>query len=142
MDNELEREMGWDKLQEANILIGKTLGFTPEIEYCVGTDNSYCYSPKNFGDYFPTPYSQKVECERWLKENKEKYPDRFNSKEVYEVQKIEWYPFFHNNWNVLMEAIVRLNKMQIEIFIVPIISQTWRRVYQEVQCLSKPVNPK
>jgi hypothetical protein len=101
-----EDELGWKNILEMNILIGKTLSFTPKEEYVVGTEGSICFSPCNIDiDY---PMHQKLEAERWLKDNLERYPDGRVAKEGCTVRKLEHYPQFHQDWNELIEAIKRI----------------------------------
>jgi len=104
-----EDELGWNNITSMNILIGKTLGFIPEVKYVVGTENSTVYSPSNCG--FDHPISQKAEAERWLKDNHQKFPDGWVFKEGHAVRKCEYYPCFHEDWNDLIEAIKRIQTL-------------------------------
>lgn len=87
---------------EGNRLIDEFMEVEPVIEYCVGKDDSICYSPSNLKEYFPNSYSQKIESERWLKEQHEKYPNGWVTKEGYGVKGIVHYTSYHSDWNHLI----------------------------------------
>lgn len=105
-ERELEKHMSWEEIVETNAMIGKALGFTPEIEYAVGDkeNDGYYYTPAINKEYYSTALSQKEECERWIEKHNQYY------KVPLEVKKMENYPLFHNDWNVLMEAFNRYKK--------------------------------
>ena len=126
MESKLEKEIGLEAISEGNIRIGKFLGFQPEIEYCVGNEDSYCYSPERC--CFNYAESQKAECDRWLKENKERFPDGWITKENYKTVKLEHYPPFHRDFNRLMEAVILLDEKGIKILLSAEIDVLWKRV--------------
>lgn len=95
-------------IKEGNKLIAEFMGRTPEIEYSVSNGESICYSPKQVGNYYPYWQSQKNECERWLKEMKEKYPHNWVVKGNYKPTKYEWFPFYENDWRELMPVIEKI----------------------------------
>ncbi len=128
MEKRLEDELGWEVVMDANDLIGKYLEFKPEIEYSVGDNEGTCYSPKNVGDYFRYPATQKIECERFLQEQKEKYPNSWISKGNYSAQKKEWYPFFHRDFNSLIEAVKKLKAKGVEVEMSLDINELWKSV--------------
>jgi hypothetical protein len=103
--------MSESEILENNKAIAEFMGVDPEIEYYIGNGDAICYNPKYVGDYFPTSYSQKMECDRWLKEQHEKYPDGWVSTGGYEVMKCEWWPRYHNDWNLLMPVVENIEKM-------------------------------
>jgi hypothetical protein len=105
---EFEDKIGFEVIMAKNIEIGRFLAFEPEIEYCVSANGSYCYSPDN--TYFPTPESQKQECDRWLAEQNVRFPDGWVTKEGYQTTRHERYPPFHHQWEHLVEAIRRLKE--------------------------------
>ena len=121
---EFENSNGYQKVIDKNIQIGKFLGFEPEVEWMVGTSESSCFHPKSCG--YLDVREQKYQAEKWLKENKERFPYGWVSKEGNEVMKREYFPNFHTDWNELMEAIKRLKVLKKDITIYPEnIFQTW-----------------
>jgi hypothetical protein len=100
-----------EEFEIGNKLIAAYIGHQPEIEYCVGKDGSTCYNPKHVDNYFPTPASQKVECERWLKEQKDRFPDGWVTKEGYQVKKYEWYLRYDDRWEYLMPVVITIAQM-------------------------------
>jgi len=133
---EFEDMIGFDVLLNKNKFIGKTLGFEPRIEYAVCVDGSCCYSPKNVSDMYSDWRSQKVECDKWLKENNERFPDGWVSKEGHSTTKLEYYPQFHLDWNELIEAVKRLRHKHINFHVQPCdIFYTWQLVYQNCEHL-------
>lgn len=124
---EFEDSNGYKTIIDKNIKIGKFLGFEPEIEWMVGTSESSCFHPKSSG--YLDSREQKYQAEKWLKENKERFPDGWVSREGNEVIKREYFPNFHTDWNELMEAIKRLKVLKKEIIIdSENIFQTWHAV--------------
>lgn len=90
------------KLIEANNkLINEFLGREPKISYVVGTKDAICYDASTFTDYAP---SQKEYCERFLKEQHDRYPDGWVTKGGYDVMKLESFPNYQSDWNELMTA--------------------------------------
>jgi hypothetical protein len=125
----LENKFGFKKLQEMNNHIGQFLGFTPEIEWCVGLDDgTTCYSPKDTG-YFPAQYEQKKECIRYLSEQTQKYPNGWVIQKGYKPIELKWYPFFYQDWNYLIKAISKLKDKKKSIRIDLNIEVTFMRVY-------------
>lgn len=123
---EFEDKIGYKNIRANNVQIGEFLDFEPEIEYAVGNENSYCYSPKYIGSFFPDPQSQKQECERWLKEQITKYPNGHVAIENDRVIEFKHFPQFHTDWNHLIEAKNRLKQKQIDISInTENIFETW-----------------
>ena len=100
--HKFEDEFGWENVLNSNVIICKTLGFEPEIEWVVGNQNSSCYHPKHCG--FDHVLSQKNEAEKWV-ENNAKYCNTNG----YSAIKNENYLLLHNDWNNLIEAIKRFN---------------------------------
>lgn len=84
-----------------NEAIGRYMEVKPEIEYCVGTETSICYSPKNVG--FDWPAQQKQECERWLAENQE-----YAKKNGYGVEKMEWWPSYNQSIEALFPVLQKI----------------------------------
>lgn len=127
---EFEEKIGFETIINNNIEIGKSLNFEPKIEYAVCANGSCCYSPSNIG--YNDWRSQKSECDRWLAENKLKFPDGRIAQEGYTTTKLEHYPNFHSDWNHLIEAIRRLNqKEDTNVLVDPDdIFNTWVLVHQ------------
>lgn len=126
---DFEDKIGFKVLINKNIEIGKFLKFEPEIEWMVGTDESSCFHPKSLG--YNDENSQKLYAEKWLKEQKEKYPNGWVVTEGNQVIKREYYPNFHTDWNHLMEAIKRLRDKGCQVSIAPDdIFYTWKLVSQ------------
>jgi hypothetical protein len=124
---EFEESNGYKTIIDKNIQIGKFLGFEPEIEWMVGTDDSSCFRPKSCG--YNDSGSQKIIAEKWLNEQKEKYPNGWVIAEGNQVVKREYFPNFHTDWNHLMECVKRLKLLGIEINIFSDkIFQTWDEV--------------
>ncbi len=98
MREDIEEAMAMNKI------IGQAMGAKPEIEYCVGNGSASCFHPKHCG--YNWPPQQKQECERWISENKE-HAARNN----YSVQKEEWWPWYNQDWNKLMEAVEKIEVM-------------------------------
>lgn len=113
IEREFEDRIGFDTICAANEAIGKFLNFEPRIEYAVCKDGACCYSPLNVGNYFPTEGSQKAECDRWLKEQKDRFPEGWVTKEGYQTTRLEYWPQFHADWNHLIEAVRRLHEKYI-----------------------------
>ena len=131
---EFEDKIGWKTIISKNETIGKFLEFTPRVEYAVCKDNACCYSPSNVDNYFPTEHSQKVECERYLKEQAERFPNGWVTKDGYQTTRLEYYPQFHNDWNNLIEAVKRLKAKGHNILIdFDDIYYTWQLVSQNCQ---------
>ena len=128
MEDTLEKELGFEHLINANELIGKFLDFEPEIEWMVGTDESSCFHPQQLG--YTHPQEQKAYAEKWLKEQKEKYPDGWVIQEGNKVIKREYYPQFHKDWNVLIEAVKRLKNKGINIGLSTDRDRVWKLVRQ------------
>lgn len=124
-----EDKIGYQVLIDKNIQIGKFLNFEPVIEYAVCSKGACCYSPKNVSSQYSDWRSQKAECERWLADNLQRFPDGWVAKENYQPTRLEYYPNFHKDWNHLMEAIKRLRKNGYQIAIDPDdIFFTWQLV--------------
>lgn len=124
---EFEEQIGWENIIQKNIQIGKFLGFEPSVEWMVGTDESSCFNPKQSG--YNDAESQKMIAEKWLNEQKEKYPNGWVVTEGNKVVKREYFPNFHTDWNHLMEAIKRLKALKKEVDILPdYIFATWNNV--------------
>jgi hypothetical protein len=102
---------------QGNKLIAEFMGTEPEVEYCVGhkKKQTICYSPKQT-DYFPSSGMQKAECERYLKEQREKYPNGWVTKEGYETLRDEWYPRYHASWNELMPVVQKIEAIESDDF--------------------------
>ncbi len=130
MRNELEEELSWEVVLASNSRIGKFLDFTPEIEYSVGSKElgSYVFTPKNCVEWSMSSGEQKAECEKWIKNQREKYPESEFSHPSYEALRQEWYPQFHRDWNALHTAVAKLKEKDITIDISDI-ETTWKRVY-------------
>lgn len=94
--------------EEGNKLIADFMGHLPTVEYYVGKGQSSCYNPSQVGEYYPTAASQKAECERWLKAQKQDYPNGWVTKEGYEVKKMEWYKLYHSDWRELMPVVEKI----------------------------------
>jgi hypothetical protein len=130
---EFEDKIGYKNIKANNIKIGEFLDFEPEIEYVVGNESGYCYSPKNVDYVFSDPQSQKRECEGWLANNVAKYPNGLAARNNYGVMQLKHFPKFHLDWNHLIEAINRLKQKQINISInTENIFETWLCVIANV----------
>lgn len=92
-----------EQFMEQNKVIGKAMGVEPEIEYCVGNDGGSCFHPKHCGTTWPP--KQKHECEKWLSNSK------WAKDQGYEVKKEEWWPWYNQDWNKLMEAVEKIEAM-------------------------------
>lgn len=134
MRNEkLEKEFGWEKLCNFNEQIGKFIGYKPKIRYAVGDGDSYCYNPDE--RYFFAPELQKQECIRWLKEQKERYPDGWVTKDGYKPVKIETYPQYHRDWNDLIDVVQFLKNAGKTIDFQPEIDITYKSILSVYNCL-------
>jgi len=89
-----------------NELIGRWMGGKPEIEYCVGNDTGSCFHPKHCGTSWPP--KQKQECEKWLSQSE------WAKREGYEVKKEEWWPWYNQDWNKLMEAWYKFRELKFD----------------------------
>jgi hypothetical protein len=127
--SEIEEKYDWKRIEKWNTKIGKYLDFKPSITYSVGNGKTYCYSPSAFLNFHPE--QQRLECERWLKEQNEKYPEGWVSKENYRTIKNEYYPLFHKDWNVLVKSVLRLKQKGITIAFVPNIEIVWNEVVKK-----------
>ncbi len=136
MRNELEEELGWEVVLASNNRIGKFLDFTPEIEYSVGSKElgSYVFTPKNCVEWSMSSGEQKAECEKWIKNQREKYPESEFSHPSYEALRQEWYPQFHRDWNALHAALTKLKKLGKNIPITDI-GTTWKIVSGNCQII-------
>lgn len=94
-------------IAEGNKIIAEYEGRAPEIEYWVAhpTEDSICYSPKNVGGYFRTPYEQKRECDRWLAEQKKDFPQGWVTKGGYVTKEKTWWPRYDEDWNLIIKVI-------------------------------------
>lgn len=128
MENTLKKELGFEQLIKANETIGKFLDFKPEIEWMVGTEESSCFHPAQLG--YSCPPEQKAYAEKWLNEQKEKYPDGWVIQEGNKVVKREYYPRFHDDWNVLMKAVQKLRDKGINTGLSTDINRVWKLVKQ------------
>lgn len=108
---EFEEKIGYKKIIDSNIIIGKYLDFKPEVEWMVGNEEGSCFHPKSLG--YHDELGQKLYAEKWLKEQYEKYPEGWVVKEGNKVIKREYYPNFHQDWNHLAEAIKRFKDKHI-----------------------------
>lgn len=125
---EIELKLDWNLIQDTNVRIGTALKFEPVIEWAVGDGEGYCYNPGNIKERFSTPELQKQECERWLKEQSERFPEGWVTKGNYRPIEIKHYPQFHRDWKALVEAVQRLNSKGIQINFVPNIEIVWNAV--------------
>ncbi len=116
-----------EKLFEMCNLIGKHLGFEPEIEWRIGNGDVVCYSPKSSGNYHTT-LSQKIECERWYNKQLER-PNGWAIKEGFKPESKEWYPFFFQDWSALISAVIKLQDKNIQIKISTNIEDLFESVY-------------
>jgi hypothetical protein len=105
---EFEDKIGYKKIIDSNIIIGKYLDFKPEVEWMVGNEEGSCFHPKSLG--YNDELGQKLYAEKWLKEQHEKYPEGWVVKEGNKVIKREYYPDFHQDWNHLIEAVRKYQK--------------------------------
>lgn len=128
---EFEDANGYKTIIEKNIIIGKFLGFQPEIEWMVGDDEGSCFHPKSLG--YSDPASQKAYAEKWLKEQQDRFPDGWVVREGNKVICREYFPDFHSDWNHLIEAVKRLRKLNKNIEVdYNSIFQSWFAVVQNV----------
>lgn len=112
-----EDTVGWENILSTNKRIGKFLKFEPTIEYAVGNDDCYCYSPSSLGGIYSHPHAQKAECDRYLREQLHKFPNGWVTKDGFKTKMLEHYPSFHTDWNELIECVKRLKALGIEISI-------------------------
>ena len=96
-------DKNWKEILANDKLMAEFIGVKPEIEYSVGDDEGYCYSPKNVG--FSWPGEQKAECERWLKEH-----GHLKHFKGYSAIKQEHYPRYHCDLNALFDLMIVLQK--------------------------------
>lgn len=123
---EFEDKIGDKNIRVNNVQIGEFLDFEPEIEYVVGDESGYCYSPSYIDSVFNDTQSQKRECESWLKENITRYPNGIAARKDYGVMQLKHFPKFHLDWNHLIEAINRLKQKQIDVSVnTENIFETW-----------------
>lgn len=101
-----EQKEGYDILMKQCKKVAIILGFEPQIEYMVGTEESSCFHPKHLG--CNDPLSQKIQAEKWLKEQQERFPEGWVIQEGNTVIKREYYPVFYSDWNLMIEALRRL----------------------------------
>jgi hypothetical protein len=92
-------------LEATNKLINEWMGREPKISYAVATDDAICFDASHFTDH---PASQKLDCDKWLAENKARYPDGWVAKGGYETRKFESYPHYHSDWNELMKVVEKV----------------------------------
>jgi hypothetical protein len=126
--NEIGKKLNWKRIVMINERIAKALDFKPKEEWVVGNGKSYCFSPGNWEHHLA---SQKVECDKFLKEQHEKFPEGWVVKEKHQTMKIEHWPMFHCDWNLIMEAVKRLEKRGIEMTIVSDIEVMWNFLYSK-----------
>ena len=131
--NKLEEKIGWKKIMTLNKKLGQFIGIKPKIHWGVGNGKSYCYTPDQ--RYFNHPILQKNECEKFLREQKENYPDGWVTKENHRAIEIKTYPFFNENWNELMKVISFVRKQNSEFRIDTDINITYLQVCNELNCL-------
>jgi hypothetical protein len=106
------------------------LDFEPKIEWMVGNDQSSCYHPKSCG--FDRPEQQKQEAERWLNEQRNRFPKGWVIQEGNAVVKREYYPQFHLDWNHTVEAIKRMWGKKIFIDFSMNIFYAWETIYENL----------
>lgn len=127
---DFEDKIGYKNLLEKNKKIALFLEFTPEIEWMVGTNDGSCFHPKSCG--FNDVDSQKREAERWLLEQKQKFPNGWVLKEGNQVVKREYYPKFHSDWNFTVEAIKRMWDKKIFIAFSMNIFYAWETILENI----------
>jgi len=139
LEREFEDRIGWENIRAANEAIGKFLDFTPTVNYAVCKDGNCCYSPANVDNLFSTEYSQKSECDRWLKEQKDRFPEGWVTKEGYQTTRLEFWPQFHADWNHLMEAVRRLHFKNIDCCLSTNRFLTWDDVCNAIKETTLPI---
>lgn len=125
--------------KSVNEIIGRALGFKPVVMYAVSNGNNYCYVPYRQYKHNLNAEAQKVECERWLRKIKEKYPDCMIAIRNYRIVKIEKYPSFHKDWNNLIKAVVILKNKGFEIDLETDIKNIWQSVFQVILETKNPI---
>lgn len=114
MENKIERKWyddNWKSIIKWNELIGRFCELVPEIEYCVyNGPTAIRYSPKNVGNYYPTAELQKQECERYVQEQEAK---GYAKAGELSIGKQEWWPWFNQDWNMLMFAYLKMTQSQV-----------------------------
>jgi hypothetical protein len=130
---EFEDKLGWKNIRDSNVIIGKYLDFKPKISYSVSDGTGSCYSPDT--SWFPSTESQKLECDRWLKEQSERFPEGWVTKGNYQTTMNEYYPNFHQDWNHLTEAITRFRYKHIHKYKNSFVSVFYWSIFENWQNL-------
>lgn len=121
MENKIERKWyddNWKTIIKWNELIGRFCELVPEIEYCVyNGPTAIRYSPKNVGNYYPTAELQKLECERYVQEQEAK---GYAKAGELSIGKQEWWPWFNQDWNMLMFAYEKIRSLDTALYIYTI----------------------
>ena len=91
-----------------------------------------CFHPLHCGE--DNPRSQKYIAEKWLEDQRERFPNGWVIKEGNDVVKREFFPSFHTDWNHLIECInrLKLTGVQINVF-TDNIFKTWYEVVLNTQ---------
>jgi hypothetical protein len=115
--------MSYEAILQGNKEIGLFMEVAPEIEYVVGSDGGYCFSPKNCGSsWWP---EQKMLCENFLEEQKK---NNWIHKDD-EVIRLEWYP----NYNISFDALLPVFKRTGEALAVMMRDNTQKNTFLGVQ---------
>lgn len=128
--NKIEQKYSYQQIQEKNKLIAEILAFEPKIEWVVENKEkgSICYSPNYWGLNF-IPADQKIECEKWLNENIKNKVSKRDEENIVVAEKKYW-PIFHDNWELLIKAIVKLEESGINIKLSTHREEVWNSVYE------------
>lgn len=128
---ELEDELGWETIRDANKRIGKWLGFVPKIEWTVSNGDSSCYHPSQVGNHYASDWQQKAACEKFMEEQRKDFPDGWVIKEGFAPTRNERWPHFHVDWDMLMEAAERLEAKQNPAKLTTNINEVWKQVAEK-----------
>ncbi len=113
-----------------NEMIGRYIGATPEIEWSVASGpDSIRYCPSHAREYFPTPATQKIECERYIKEQEEK---KYAEPGELAPHMFENWPPYHQSTGETMDAIIKITIADVANFDLKCSSQTVIAALQNV----------
>lgn len=132
MEGTLENEIGWDAIQDGNKVIGDALGIQPNVDWSIckldasGKVDSIAFSPAHVCDW--TPYQQKMECEKFMEEQRRKFPNGWIVSEGFDTTKREIYPRFDMDWNPLMAAVAILKERGRDVSMTIIMPDLWKQV--------------
>ena len=126
IETKLEKEFGWNKLNDFNILIGKFIGAKPDISYRIADkDGNYCIEfdekPENFAKHW---------ADVWFRNNKQR-----DGMDKYSVQRYEQFPYYDRDWNELIKVVQFLKNAGKTIDFQPEIEITYKSILSVCGCL-------